>query len=379
METNRRIVLDVIRDLGLEHSLVFNKGALMVLPPGINKGTGLAAALDELRLSARNVVAVGDGENDHALIEGCECSVAVANAVDTLIQRADLVTREANGAGVAQLAEHVLSNDLSDVQPARRRLVLGTNPRGEPVTIPPYATTVLIAGPSGSGKSREATALIEHIADAGYQLCILDPEGDYDAFEPVVTLGDGERYASPEEAQEVLLDAPRQSISLNLVGLPPGDRPAYLQSLLATIDSLQRRVGRPHWLVMYEAHHFLPSSSDPLPFDHPGGVSLLLLTVTPEHVAKSALASVDFAVAVGRSPLDTLSTLGQRLGEEPPPSDAAPGEEEAVLWDRRAGRLERVVIPHPRSERRGTDPAMDAGESRKRILRAIEERYTLPA
>ena len=39
----------------------------MVLPSGVNKATGLSAALVELGLSRHNVVAVGDAENDHAL------------------------------------------------------------------------------------------------------------------------------------------------------------------------------------------------------------------------------------------------------------------------------------------------------------------------
>ncbi|HEU0199075.1 MAG TPA: HAD family hydrolase, partial [Burkholderiaceae bacterium] len=61
-------VLEAIRDLGLELQVIFNKGAVMVLPASVNKATGLAAALDELGLSARNVAAIGDAENDHALL-----------------------------------------------------------------------------------------------------------------------------------------------------------------------------------------------------------------------------------------------------------------------------------------------------------------------
>ena len=56
----------MIRDLGLELDVIFNKGAVMILPAGVNKGTGLEAALKELQLSAHNVVGVGDAENDHA-------------------------------------------------------------------------------------------------------------------------------------------------------------------------------------------------------------------------------------------------------------------------------------------------------------------------
>jgi HAD superfamily hydrolase (TIGR01484 family) len=59
-------VLETIRELGLELQVIFNKGAVMVLPSGINKATGLRAALDELQLSPHDAVAVGDAENDHA-------------------------------------------------------------------------------------------------------------------------------------------------------------------------------------------------------------------------------------------------------------------------------------------------------------------------
>jgi HAD superfamily hydrolase (TIGR01484 family) len=42
-------MLAAIRELGLEHQVVFNKGAVMVLPPSVNKATGLAAVAPRLR------------------------------------------------------------------------------------------------------------------------------------------------------------------------------------------------------------------------------------------------------------------------------------------------------------------------------------------
>jgi hydroxymethylpyrimidine pyrophosphatase-like HAD family hydrolase len=56
----------------------------MVLPPGVNKATGLLAALDEMELSAHNVVGVGDAENDHSFLHVCGCAAAVANAVEMI-------------------------------------------------------------------------------------------------------------------------------------------------------------------------------------------------------------------------------------------------------------------------------------------------------
>jgi hydroxymethylpyrimidine pyrophosphatase-like HAD family hydrolase len=110
-------VLQTIRDLGLELQVIFNKGAVMVLPSGINKATGLATALEQMKVSADNVVAIGDAENDHALLESCGIGVAVANAVPLLKAHADWVTDGENGAGVQELIARLLKNDLSDVSP----------------------------------------------------------------------------------------------------------------------------------------------------------------------------------------------------------------------------------------------------------------------
>ena len=53
-EPNETKVLRAIHELGLELTITFNKGAVMVLPAGVNKASGLKAALDHLRLSPLN-------------------------------------------------------------------------------------------------------------------------------------------------------------------------------------------------------------------------------------------------------------------------------------------------------------------------------------
>ena len=68
-EPNEGLVLQAIKELGLELEIIFNKGAVMILPSGVNKATGLVAALDELELSPHNVIGVGDAQNDHAFLQ----------------------------------------------------------------------------------------------------------------------------------------------------------------------------------------------------------------------------------------------------------------------------------------------------------------------
>src|SRR5947209_4245802 len=105
-------VLEVIREMGLERQMIFNKGAVMILPTGVNKGTGLAAALNELKISPHNVVAIGDAENDHSFLTMCGCSVAVSNALPSLKEQANYTTKADHGDGVIELIEQLLANDL---------------------------------------------------------------------------------------------------------------------------------------------------------------------------------------------------------------------------------------------------------------------------
>ncbi len=114
-EPHETTVIQVIRDLGLEYQVIFNKGAVMILPSGVNKATGLSAALAELGLSARSVVGIGDAENDHAFLSICGVSVAVANALPTLKDRADWVTEGTHEAGVIEVVDRMLTDDLHEI------------------------------------------------------------------------------------------------------------------------------------------------------------------------------------------------------------------------------------------------------------------------
>lgn len=108
-------VLEVIRDMGLELQVIFNKDAVMVLPASVNKSTGLAAALKRMSLMPQNVVGVGDAENDHAFLRMCGCSAAVANALPAVKETADITLVHDHGAGVVELIDMLLADDLAQV------------------------------------------------------------------------------------------------------------------------------------------------------------------------------------------------------------------------------------------------------------------------
>jgi hypothetical protein len=105
-------VRGVIGARGLAWQVVLNRDAVMALPAGVDKASGLDTALAELGLSPDGTVGVGDAENDCAFLERCGVAVAVANALDVVRARADLVTTAAAGAGVAELCARIVAADL---------------------------------------------------------------------------------------------------------------------------------------------------------------------------------------------------------------------------------------------------------------------------
>jgi hydroxymethylpyrimidine pyrophosphatase-like HAD family hydrolase len=328
-------VLETIRELGLELQLIFNWDSVMILPSGINKATGLAYALRELRLSPHNVVATGDGENDHALLAAAECGVAVSNAITALKERADWVTVGEDGDGVREIVEALLESDLSALGPrlARHEIPLGTIPDGAEVRTPPYGRNILVAGTSGSGKSTFATAFVESLQDRGYQACIVDPEGDYEEPSLATVLGDRGRPPRVEEVLE-LLAAPERNVAVNLVGLAVAERPAFFASLLPRLQDLRAQTARPHWILVDETHHLFPEPSEKSGLAVPrelGG--MMFITVHPEHVRREILGVVDDILVIGHSPAATLATFAERLGLTSPPVAADPlPAGEALVW-----------------------------------------------
>lgn len=117
-------VLEVISSLGLEHHIIFNKDAVMVLPSGINKATGLARALEEMKISADAVVGIGDAENDHAFLDSCAVAAAVDNALPSLKDHCDLVMTKDHGDGVIELIDRLLADDLATLGKRRPRKAL---------------------------------------------------------------------------------------------------------------------------------------------------------------------------------------------------------------------------------------------------------------
>jgi hydroxymethylpyrimidine pyrophosphatase-like HAD family hydrolase len=349
------VVFDVIRELGLELQVIANRSAIMVLPAGINKATGLKFALHKLGLSQHEAVAIGDAENDHSFLMYCECGVAVANAVASLKDSASFVTHAANGDGVAELVDELIANDLERMQGKieRHLVLLGERNDGTAVRIPPYGRNVLIAGPSGSGKSTLTAGIIERLIEKTYQVCIIDPEGDYSTLRALMSLGNPRRAPSVNEVLSILED-PAANLSVNLIGLRLEDRPLFFSQLIPGLLALRARTGRPHWIVLDEAHHMLPQTWGHAASTLPQKLGeTILVTVHPDHVAPAVLAPIDVVFAIGHSPQKTLGAYA-RATDEPLSWPEGLGSEEGkvVAWFIRDGEMPFSMRPQPgRAER----------------------------
>ena len=333
-------ILEVIKRMGLDYQVIFNKGAVMVLPAGINKATGLRAALEELQLSPHNVVAIGDAENDHAFLSASECGVAVANALPALREKADVVTRGDHGAGVVELIEQLLKDDLTgfDERLVRSSLSIGQrkdsqaqNPDTEKRMIP-NRNSVLIAGASASGKSSAVAGILEECEERGYQFCLIDPEGDFEGLPGAMVVGSPSEQPDARRVGKALES--RQSLVVNLMGVPLPDRPTAFAALLPRILETRARTGKPHWLVIDEAHHLLPTTWSPASSAIPqefGGT--ILVTVHPEHVSPAALALVDVIMAMGAEAEQTLAAFSRAAQIAPTPLlTMKPESGEALIW-----------------------------------------------
>jgi hypothetical protein len=248
-----------------------------------------------------------------------------------LKDRADLVTAADHGRGVVELIDRLIRDDLADLgaRLTRHNVLLGTDHNDEPLYLQPHIESVMVAGTSGGGKSTLTTGVLERCVEHGYQICILDPEGDYEHFEQAVVLGTSD---NPPAVTEVLavLDDPRQSATVNLLALRINERPGFIAELFPQLLRLRSTTGRPHWLVIDEAHHLFPTDWSPTKDFVPEVLyGMILITVHPESVAVPLLKTVNTIAAIGSHPDETIRRFSESIGR-PPPAPAGtrlePGE-----------------------------------------------------
>jgi hydroxymethylpyrimidine pyrophosphatase-like HAD family hydrolase len=321
-------ILEVLKETGGGATVEYNRGAVMVLPPGATKGTGIRYALEQLGLSARNVMACGDAENDRSLFEVAELAVAVANVAPGIAPLADVVLPEKDGSGVRQLLKSLAQGQLPPRRPRpERQLFLGYQPNGEPVHLDPFALVgdnTGIVGETQSGKSWLAGLLAEELLQQGYQLCVIDPEGEYAPLHVlghVLVVGGASQPLPPVEDLVILIEQSQVSVVLDLSQITVAERSRYAEEFLRMIFELRGRLGRPHWFLIDEAQSFCPACGGPLGLLLAEGMrhgGVCLVSYRPGEVTPRVLDSVDhwlLTCSSYREQLEAFAPILARYGD----------------------------------------------------------------
>jgi hydroxymethylpyrimidine pyrophosphatase-like HAD family hydrolase len=312
-------VWHVLDEWGGDAAVVRNRGVVSVLPPGAAKGAGLERLMGLCGLSPRNLVSFGDGESDLSLLQLGDASVAVADAVSSLKEVADLVTTQPGPAGVLEALETYWKSGRARDFPSRRErpIPLGEEETGATVSVPAAALAggnLGVFGESGSGKSWVAGLLAEGMHHAGYQIFLIDPEGDFRgmrALPGIVALEGGQSRLPSPALVVALLETATVSVVLDLSSYPVTHRADYVADLLHALHSLKGRKFRPHWIVIEEAQHFLPPNGNAVstalsPMLADGGWAFV--SYRPDRLAKQVLAALDHCILSRLSQPEAVET-----------------------------------------------------------------------
>lgn len=304
-------VARVLGELGLDHQLVHNRAAAMVLPAGVTKGSGLVATLRRINLSPRNTIAVGDAENDLSLLEAAEVGVAVGNAVPSLRRRADLVLDEEDGGGVAALLTGPVVSGVERLCPPRRWVDVGSHDDGTPARVPGAQAKILVTGPTRAGKSYVVGLMAERWIEAGYSVLVVDPEGDHVGLgdlDDVHVVDAGEHLPAPMELFRSMMH-PLISVVLDMSALAEERQRSYLGRLRTVADAHRAQHGVPHWVVLDEAHLYPEGGT------HPDGgwmsrTGYCLASYLPDRIPATGLEATDVVVRLPGVAEDELLSHG---------------------------------------------------------------------
>lgn len=310
-------VKEALAAAGVTRDLIYNRAALMLLPSGVSKGSGVQQALRLMGLSPHDVLAVGDAENDLPLFDACGFSGCPGDSLPAVRERVDWVFPGAHGDGIAAaITEQILPDGLAVQHSPRHRISIGwVAATSGPVTIPARGVNVLIHGDPHSGKSWLAGALVERLVAARYSACVIDPEGDYRvlAHLPGMTWTEVHEPGDVDRALDGLLRDPIASVVLDLSVLPHAAKVAVIERALRKVREIRRRIGRPHWTLIDEAHYSL----------HRGGVAadaldvrdrgFCFVTYRPSWLREQVIRAVDVFVLARTTGSEELAFLGSTL------------------------------------------------------------------
>lgn len=285
---------------GVHLHIARNRAALMLLPAGVSKGSGVRHALQRLGLSFHDVLAIGDAENDVDLFAACGYSACPGSAVAELAAVADWVFAGDDGVATARgIDELILGGRLPPARTARERVELGwARATSERVSIPARGVVLLVHGDSLSGKSWFAGGLVERLVGRGYSAVVIDPEGDYQGLADAsgVTwceVNDARGWAA---ALGVLTGDVAASVVADLSAVAADRKLSLIREGLLALARARRGHGRPHWIVLDEAHYWLHEQGIADDAAGLGDRGFCLVTYKASWLRQAVLDTVDFFV-----------------------------------------------------------------------------------
>ncbi len=181
--------------------------------------------------------------------------------------------------------------------------------------------------------------------EAKYQFCVIDPEGDYQELEGITSIGTSNKAPTADEVVG-LLESAEQNVAVNLLAVPLHDRPSEFLKLMARLLELRSRTGRPHWILVDEAHHVLPAEWETRAAAIPSSLKEIgLVTLQPQLVVTAALERIDIVIAAGEQPEEILNAYARAIGAGEPnfaPMQLERGKQMA-LWSRASNEVPLVL------------------------------------
>ena len=302
---------------GVTLTLVANRASLMLLPQGVGKYTGVRHVIRMLGLSARDVLAVGDAENDLELFEACGFSACPGDAVEELKARADWVFPGKNGAAIAGALPGIAGGGLILPAGPRHRIRLGwAAPTAVPVTIPGRDANILIEGDAHSGKSWLTGALVEQLTSERYATCVIDPEGDYHALAalPSVTWFAVRCEGDWGGVLAAMRHDPTATVVADISSADHDGKVRLIETGLQWIRALRAARGFPHWIVVDEAHYSFHPGGVAAESFHSGEKGYCFVTDRPSWLRPAVVDSIDVFILARTTRREELDFLSAHVG-----------------------------------------------------------------
>jgi hypothetical protein len=124
-----------------------------------------------------------------------------------------------------------------------------------------------------------------------------------------------------------------------LAAVPEEKRHEFVERLLVPLRELRAETGRPHWILVDEAHDLLPASTEADDSPATGAENTIYVTDDPMALSPAVLASVDGIAACGEAAPETLDAFAAAVSWGAPSlPEQRPHDGQAFLWFRRSER-----------------------------------------